>query len=351
MQGIAAARTQETHRLKLTVAYDGSDFAGFQWQAGKIRTVQGELEKAVSRVLMPASRCVGASRTDGGAHALGQVVHLDVHGSRESLQPESLQLYLNGVLPPDVKVQALELAPEGFDAHFSSCGKEYHYLLSCGPPSPGAARARWWVHDRWCEMSRGKPQGMRDIELDVGAMQEAAALLQASGIHDYSAFMDKKRPSGLGRLKRKKPHLVEKGIRPERTPDKNLRHLWKLDVLREPDAAWPPLAPGAGGGHVRIEVAGNGFLYRMVRMLVTALVEVGHRRLTPAQAASILESGDRGRLPEAAPPQGLYLMQVLYELPDGVEPLLRGRRGRGGGEEGGGESGGGGGAEDDDGEE
>lgn len=246
--------------------------------------------------------------------------------------------------------------------------------------------------------------------------------------------------AGLGRLKRKKPHLVEKGIMPVRTPEKNVRHLWKLDVIQEEDAPWPPafgasssssegsgggggsLWAGSGsGGHVRIEVAGNGFLYRwvrvvefvaaclrpyrlsvkgasymqqknsggqvfslsfaqeaaavwevkkgylgngaavvglhgrrgrpggglahcpgystrlgtrrsfapfnrMVRMLVASLVEVGHGRLSPGQIGQILESGDRGRLPEAAPPHGLYLMRVMYDLPEGVQPLPRSRR-------------------------
>jgi hypothetical protein len=79
--------------------------------------------------------------------------------------------------------------------------------------------------------------------------------------------MDKKRPSGLGRLKRKKPHLVEAGIKPVRTPDKNIRHLWKLDIIPEEEPAWPPRGlaghgGGGGGGRVRVEVAGNGFLYR-----------------------------------------------------------------------------------------
>ena len=68
--------------------------------------------------------------------------------------------------------------PPGFDAHFSSCGKEYHYLMGCGAPSPAHARQRWWVYDRWCEQSRGKPRGLGDVRLDVGAMQEAAQVLQ-----------------------------------------------------------------------------------------------------------------------------------------------------------------------------
>jgi hypothetical protein len=317
--------------------------------------------------------------------------------------------------------------------------------MGCGAPSPRDTRQRWWVHDRWCEQSRGKPRSLGDVKLDVDAMREAAQQLQVwgarrgppglrgafgprcgagsaggcvgggsrpscrtvgrsaalqisavfattvyrseirrfcvagmaapshgqpafsslvstslvckvqmvhvhccpapaptrplptQGVHNYSAFMDKKRPSGdgqphqwhsnrtcgrlkrsgvgqrrsdppaagprglpipqepraphgprldrapspppktvttipppraaepgLGRLKRRKPHLVERGIKPERTSDKNVRHLWKLDVIEEPDAPWPPPPYGGapGGGHVRVEVAGNGFLYR-----------------------------------------------------------------------------------------
>jgi hypothetical protein len=116
--------------------------------------------------------------------------------------------------------------------------------------------------------------------------QHPVTAYKPQGVHDYSTFADKKRPSGLGRLKRKKPHLVERGIRPERTAEKNARHIWKLDVLEEPRPAWPPVAgagacggggggggggegggaqaaPGLlGSGRVRVEVAGNGFLYR-----------------------------------------------------------------------------------------
>jgi hypothetical protein len=96
-----------------TVAYDGSNFAGFQYQTPKVRTVQGELERAAARVLLPAGRVVGASRTDGGAHATCQVAHLDVTGSADSIQPASLMMYMNGVLPDDVKVQQLQVAPAG----------------------------------------------------------------------------------------------------------------------------------------------------------------------------------------------------------------------------------------------
>ncbi|GBF90172.1 tRNA pseudouridine(38,39,40) synthase [Raphidocelis subcapitata] len=363
-------RQQESHRLKLTVAYDGTKFAGFQWQAGNVRTVQGELEKAAARVMMPASRAVGASRTDGGAHAVGQVAHLDAAGSVGSFDFEALALALNGALPEDLKVRTIELAPPGFDSHFSSLGKEYAYLLECGCPSPHEAKLRWWVYDRHSERSRGRPQRDAQLRLDVAAMREAAELLK--GVHDYSTFADKKRPSGLGRLKRKKPHLAERGIKPERTSEKNFRHVWKLEVLEEPRPAWPPgdlgavaegggggggegAAEGLGSGRVRVEVAGNGFLYRMVRVIVALLVEVGHGRMTPAAARAALEAGDRGVLPfEAAPPHGLYLLKVFYELPPGIEAVPRSRPPRPAGDgdgDGDGGDGGDGGGEAEEGEE
>lgn len=104
-----------------TVSYDGSSFQGFQYQTPKVRTVQGELEKAAARVLLPAGRVVGASRTDAGAHATGQIAHLDVTGSPDSIQSDSLMMYLNGVLPDDVKVQQVEVAPQG-DHHLNIQG-------------------------------------------------------------------------------------------------------------------------------------------------------------------------------------------------------------------------------------
>lgn len=96
-----------------TVAYDGTNFQGFQYQTTKVRTVQGELEKAAGRVLLPVGRVVGASRTDAGAHAAGQTAHLDVTGSAGGINPCSLMMYMNGVLPDDVKVQQIEVATPG----------------------------------------------------------------------------------------------------------------------------------------------------------------------------------------------------------------------------------------------
>ncbi|PNW79181.1 hypothetical protein CHLRE_09g405150v5 [Chlamydomonas reinhardtii] len=288
-------------RLKMVVAYDGSEFAGFQFQPGKVRTVQGELERCAKRLFVGCSRMVGSSRTDGGAHAYGQVVHFDVYGERDNLESDTL--YYNSFLPPDVRVLELSYAEEGFDSHFSACGKTYIYKFAAGLPDPMQAKYRWWVYDRWCERSRGKPSKLSDIRLDVGAMCEAGQLLL--GRHDFSAFMDAKRPAGLGSAKRKNPKLAERGIKPERTSAKNTRILSHLSITEGVSAL-------SGGQEVTMEVTGNGFLYRMVRMLAAGLVEVGHGRITPQGLLKLLEKGDRSALPEAAPPTGLYLASVHY---------------------------------------
>ncbi|KAG2429559.1 hypothetical protein HXX76_010794 [Chlamydomonas incerta] len=288
-------------RLKMVVAYDGSEFAGFQFQPGKVRTVQGELERCAKRLFVGCSRMVGSSRTDGGAHAYGQVVHFDVYGERDSLESDTL--YYNSFLPDDVRVLELSYAEEGFDSHFSACGKTYIYKFSAGLPDPLQAKYRWWVYDRWCERSRGKPSKLSDIRLDVGAMAEAGQLLL--GRHDFSAFMDAKRPAGLGSAKRKNPKLAERGIKPERTSAKNTRILSHLSISEGVSAL-------SGGQEVTMEVTGNGFLYRMVRMLAAGLVEVGHGRITPQGLRKLLERGDRSALPEAAPPTGLVLAAVHY---------------------------------------
>jgi len=292
----------------MVVAYDGSAFAGFQFQPGKVRTVQGDLEKSAARLFIGCSRMVGASRTDGGAHAYGQVVHFDIAGSRDSLETD--QMFFNSFLPADVKVLSMEYAQTGFDSHFSSLGKTYEYRITSGTPDPTRMKHAWWPYDRWCERSRGKPLSAGDMRLDVGAMREAAQALL--GTHDFSAFMDARRPAGLGSLKRKKPHLALKGIKPVRTAAKNTRALGECSVVEA-------VNPITGSQEVTITVTGDGFLYRMVRMIAAALVEVGHRRISAEKLRSILEAADRKALPEAAPPHGLYLMRVWYpEARDGM---------------------------------
>ncbi|MEW5308600.1 MAG: hypothetical protein WDW38_000545 [Sanguina aurantia] len=290
----------------MVCSYDGSGFAGFQYQTGKIRTVQGELEKAANRLFLGSSRMVGASRTDAGAHAYGQVVHFDIFGDRDSLETDAL--YFNSFLPQDVKVDSLRYAPQGFDAHFSSVGKTYLFKIGAGIADPTQAKHRWWVYERWCTQSRGKPNSFKDIALDIGAMREAAGLLV--GEHDFTAFMDAKRASGMGGDKRKKVKMSEREQPVARAPSKNIRILSDIRIVEEENQF-------TSGQHIQLEITGNGFLYRMVRMLAAALVEVGHHRMTPGKLQQALQQGDRALLPEAAPPHGLYLRRVWFPEDEG----------------------------------
>lgn len=299
--GLGAQELQNYHRLKMTIAYDGGEFAGFQFQPVKVRTVQGELEKAATRLFLGCSRMVGASRTDAGAHANGQVAHFDVHGQRDSL--ESDLMMFNGFLPPDVKVLDIRYAEPGFDSLNSSIGKTYSYRIITGVPHPMQSRYRWWLFDRYCTQSRGKPLTPQDLHLDVVAMREAAASLL--GTHDFTALADTRRAAGLGNLKRKKPYLVAKGIRPKRNSEKNTRTLGELEVIEEQN-------PVSGGQEVTVTLTGEGFLYHMVRVIVGALVEVGHGRISPAKFAKAVAEANRDAFPEAAPAHGLYLERVWY---------------------------------------
>jgi len=140
-------------------------------------------------------------------------------------------------------------------------------------------------------------------------MREAAQLLV--GRHDFSAFADKKRPAGLGNQKRKRPGLSAAELGPVRGPGapRSARH--NIRVLAEA-RVYTSDAELARGQHVTVQLTGSGFLYRMVRMIAVALVEVGHHRLTPAQLQQLMLAGNRGALPQAAPPQGLTLDRVYY---------------------------------------
>jgi tRNA pseudouridine38-40 synthase len=252
--------------LKLTLSYDGTRLVGWQRQA-EGDSVQGVLEDALAKFEGRPVTVHGAGRTDAGVHALGQVASAEVSFAHDV---STLTRALNAHLPEDVRVLAVEEAAPGFHARFNARAKTYRYCIRNGPVASPFERAFVWH----------VPQ-----PLDVDAMRQAASRLL--GRHDFSAF----RSIGTD------------------VPDA-VRSLHVSDIAEVPGAV-PWL--GDGGALLTYEVSGDGFLRHMVRAIVGTLVEVGRGWRDPAQMDALLQSKDRARAGATAPPQGLFLVRVVYD--------------------------------------
>ena len=245
----------EPRSVRLTLAYDGGRFHGWQTQpAGP--TIQGALTDACARVLGPPVRVVGASRTDAGVHALGQVASV---WTGSSLPAATLGRALNALLPEDVRVVDAREAPPGFDARRRAAAKRYLYLFDVGPVADPFFR-----HFAWHVPAR----------LDVPTMAKALPALR--GRHDFSAFC-----ASPGR---------------ERTPVCTLPSL-RLVPRRQ---------------RLALVVSGDRFLHHMVRNIAGSLVEVGRGARPPEWIGEVLVGRDRTRAGPTAPARGLLLLRVLY---------------------------------------
>ena len=251
--------------FRLVLEYDGARFAGWQAQAKGSRTVQATVEEAILRLTGAPVAVVGASRTDAGVHAEGQVASV---GLETELGPAALVRALNALLPEDVAVREIALAPEGFHARRDARGKLYRYAIwNCPERSPLRAGRFWSV------------PGVLDLE----AMRVAAATLE--GTHDWSAFQVRGsawRAEGEAQGRQRSA----------------VRRVMRVAVL------------GCAGGEVQIEVEGEGFLRQMVRSLVGTLIEVGRGRRDPSSMGALLESRDRAATGPTAPAHGLTLVRV-----------------------------------------
>ncbi|MFG1698066.1 tRNA pseudouridine(38-40) synthase TruA [Nonomuraea sp. NPDC049309] len=260
-------------RLRLDLAYDGTDFSGWARQPG-LRTVQGEIEQALGRILRlgePAMLTV-AGRTDAGVHARGQVAHVDVpeaslrelDGNRGPLSVDerlsALVRRLAGVLDPDVRIYRVSVAPEGFDARFSALFRRYAYRVSDAPCGVDPLRRREVVwHNR---------------PLDIDALNAAATRLL--GEHDFAAFCKKREGATT------------------------IRELQRLDWAREPD------------GVLVATVVADAFCHSMVRALVGALLAAGDGRRPVEWPGEVLRRGVRDSGVHVAPAHGLCLEEVGY---------------------------------------
>lgn len=244
--------------LKLTVAYDGTEYVGWQRQAKGV-SIQGILEDALAPFEGQPVTVHGAGRTDAGVHAIGQVASVRLTAA---IEVTALTRALNAVLPADVRVLSIEEESADFHARYSATGKTYEYRIVNAPfVSPFVRRYVWHVPYR----------------LDLDAMREASELLR--GRHDFAAFQS-----------------LRSGARSsERT----------ITAVE-----W---VPGSGPGTpLVLRVTGDGFLRHMVRNIAGTLVEVGWGRWPAAAITPMLASRDRSQAGTAAPPQGLFLLAVMY---------------------------------------
>jgi tRNA pseudouridine38-40 synthase len=257
-------------KIRLTVAYDGTAYAGWQVQpAGHGATIQGLIEDRLARLYANQPiRVHGSGRTDAGVHALGQVAHFRPP-ERPLIPLDELPRILNGMLPGDIRIRAATPESDDFHARYRAAGKAYAYVLHRGGPDPFAERWSW----RQPECT------------DVAAMRRAARRL--TGRHDFSSFTVSRADIGDAE-----------------------RHLRSIAIR-------------AFGDRLCLCFVGDGFLYKMVRSLVAALVEAGRGRLAPSDVASILAAQDRAAAPATAPAHGLFLVDVFYSPDDMAAFRLR----------------------------
>jgi tRNA pseudouridine38-40 synthase len=253
-------------KIRLLLEYDGTAYHGWQIQKEGL-TIQGMLEDSVLRVTGERSRVTGASRTDTGVHALGQVA---VFRTGSGLEADTIKRALNAVLPRDIRVLETSVAEDSFRPRDDALEKSYFYLIAySGESSAFLHRYTWHV-----------PQ-----KLDLSAMLSAADCL--IGTHDFSSFM------GTG-SSIKDPVREIFSLR--------IEELGKIDFM----------TAGMRGRFLKIAMAADGFLRHMVRNIVGTLVEAGRRRISPDEMKNILQSCDRKLAGRTAPPNALFLEKIRY---------------------------------------
>jgi len=246
--------------FKLTIAYDGTDFHGWQIQANK-STIQGEIVNVLRRITQENVQLHGAGRTDAGVHALGQVASFR---TQSALSAGEFQRALNALLPPTVRILAAEEVGPDFNARWSARGKIYRYRLYRGKVVPPMLW-RYVLH--------------YPFPLDENAMRDAAA--RFVGMHDFASFA-----ASTGSEEDDKERSTE-------------REIFSTELVRSPD-----------GEELIFTVRGRSFLRYMVRKMVGTLLDVGRGKLQPIDVDRLYELKDRSKAGPTVPPQGLCMVSV-----------------------------------------
>lgn len=253
-------------RLRIDFGYDGTDFYGWSKQPN-LRTIQGEFIAAFTTVFGESENDFGlrvAGRTDAGVHAIGCVAHCDLTDAqlgrlgRQSI--DDLAYKLNGLLPNDLRVKSVVVAPVGFDARFSAISRRYRYRIADAAAEANALEARHTLQVSW--------------SLDAAAMNQAAQ--QLIGLHDFASFC--------------KP----------REASTTIRELQEISVAR------------GTGGVIEIELQADAFCHNMVRSIVGALIAVGRGKADGAKLREMLEKASREGSYKVVDPHGLTLLAIGY---------------------------------------
>jgi tRNA pseudouridine38-40 synthase len=247
-----------TQRYKLTIAYDGTNYAGWQVQPGKT-TVQGEVESAIEKITGRHIRIHHSGRTDSGVHAKRQTAHFDL---KEPVDAGRFMNGLNAHLETDIRIMKMETVRPDFNARYDAVSKEYRYFVWNGDSVPPELRL-YRLHER--------------RKLDIQAMRAAAEMLV--GKHDFAAFT----------------------ANPQREIEGTVKTVTSVTIRR------------ARKENITICVVGEGFLYKMVRSIAGFLLRVGIGELMPEDAKRFLKDGVRTNEIPTVKPLGLFLWRVDYE--------------------------------------
>lgn len=249
-------------RVKLTVAYDGTEYCGWQVQPNG-DTVQEEINKALNDLFKGQDiRVCGASRTDAGVHAMGNVAAFDVD---TRMPAEKIAYALNERLPRDIVIQQSEEVTEDFHPRFAKTSKTYEYrILNTRFDNPLLSRYTYFYH----------------YPLDVEKMQQAAEYLK--GRHDFTSFASVKSQT-----------------------DSFIRTIYDIQVYRG--------IPDVFNDIITIQITGDGFLYNMVRIIAGTLIQVGAGMRNAVSVKEALEALDRSQAGPTAPPEGLTLIEIKYQ--------------------------------------
>ncbi len=243
-------------RVKLTIAYDGTNYCGWQIQPNGI-TIEEVLNKAIKKLTGENIAVIGASRTDSGVHAMGNVAVFD---TETTIPAEKIAMALNQRLPEDIVIRKSEEVPLDFHPRYCDCSKTYEYhIINTQIPVPTKRLTNYFV----------------SYVLDLEKMRQAASYLV--GEHDFVSFCN-----------------VRTDV------ESTVRTITALDILQN-------------GEEITIRITGNGFLYNMVRIIVGTLIRVGRGFYEPEKVKEILEAKDRKAAGVTAPAQGLMLMEIHYE--------------------------------------